>query len=1005
MKKIITIAFAFCAVLSTKAQINSGSPAKRFNSNTGYGANGVLPTNLPSGGTHGKSQDAATAYESWKTRFVRSCSPNGSRVLFDDNTSTVSEGIAYGMLLSAYAGDKALFDDLWKFYKANSNGNGLMNWKLSGCTGVSGAGGATDAELDAALALMVAEDQWSTATSPYDYRAEVVALLPKIRAFEVTNNIFNNGDQWGNSSCRNPSYQSPAYTREFAKLEAASTWNSITAGNNALLRANRNATTGLVSNWSDPSGNPNNCNGPNEHGFDAIRNPWRMATDILWHGRATGTDNSNTSVATDISDKLAAWAKNHADNLKGPLPMNAANPGVGSFKNGTFSPLALPFMVAGSTYQSALNTAYTNIVNLGNGETYFNSTLRAITLFMMTGNFWQPGSNLLTANVTILTPASNTTVKEGVAVNLTANATISAGTISKVEYFDGTTLLGAGTGASYTYSISTLSSGVHTIVAKAYDAANTVVATSSVNILISGASDVSTTGVVDMMEKATVLAEVTGGKTGASCATATAAATAGLFWFEDRDPATPYVATYTRTGNGLLTYTITKAAGDYNVIGFNFGEYCKGTAKNNYYLDLTSNSVLKFTITSPATNTASFEFKIQMKDSAGNVLAFDKTFLTGGTGGTKDVAGWYKYDIGFSKNHPTTGYQSLLKGTTKDFEYNFANALSIINPSAASAANINASSAPFDFKKVKEVVFTPLNSLDSGAPDYIPAAFANQTLVFSNVVLGDVSLGNDFCTTPAAPTPGAGSTLCENSSATALTATGLAGLNLQWYTTPTDGTASSVAPIPSTATVGTSNYYVSQKVGLTGTCEGPRATIAVNVTAAPTANAGTDQIAAAGPSISLTGTGSAVGTWSVANAPVGAIVSFSPSASGASVTANGLKEIGNYTFTYTVAGTAPCAATASSVKVNITTVLGVEDAFLRNNVSIYPNPSTDILYVNLSKVDGTKTVKLVDTYGKVVYESSSSESSVIPMSHLSEGMYFVQIQAASGTMTKSIIKK
>jgi hypothetical protein len=83
--------------------------------------------------------------------------------------------------------------------------------------------------------------------------------------------------------------------------------------------------------------------------------------------------------------------------------------------------------------------------------------------------------------------------------------------------------------------------------------------------------------------------------------------------------------------------------------------------------------------------------------------------------------------------------------------------------------------------------------------------------------------------TPQAPTVTTPVTYCQGAAATALTAT---GTNLKWYTVATGGTALSSVPIPSTATVGTTNYYVSQT---TGSCESPRALIAVTVNATPQA--------------------------------------------------------------------------------------------------------------------------------------------------------------------------
>ena len=84
-------------------------------------------------------------------------------------------------------------------------------------------------------------------------------------------------------------------------------------------------------------------------------------------------------------------------------------------------------------------------------------------------------------------------------------------------------------------------------------------------------------------------------------------------------------------------------------------------------------------------------------------------------------------------------------------------------------------------------------------------------------------------TTPAAPIVTTPVTYCQNATAVPLTAS---GTNLLWYTSPTGGTGSATAPTPSTATAGSTIYYVSQTLG---SCEGPRAAITVIINATPTA--------------------------------------------------------------------------------------------------------------------------------------------------------------------------
>ncbi|MFE1911222.1 glycoside hydrolase family 48 protein [Streptomyces anandii] len=73
--------------------------------------------------------------------------------------------------------------------------------------------------------------------------------------------------------------------------------------------------------------------------------------------------------------------------------------------------------------------------------------------------------------VTVLTsPAAGATYTQGDAVPLAATAAAADdATVSKVEFYDDTTLLGTDTSAPYTFSASGLTAGSHSLLAKAYD--------------------------------------------------------------------------------------------------------------------------------------------------------------------------------------------------------------------------------------------------------------------------------------------------------------------------------------------------------------------------------------------------------------------------------------------------------------------------------------------------------------------------------------------------------
>jgi gliding motility-associated-like protein len=145
-----------------------------------------------------------------------------------------------------------------------------------------------------------------------------------------------------------------------------------------------------------------------------------------------------------------------------------------------------------------------------------------------------------------------------------------------------------------------------------------------------------------------------------------------------------------------------------------------------------------------------------------------------------------------------------------------------------------------------------------------------------NEFCSGIRLSQSFFTTSGSPAPLVSTplTYCQGATATALTAT---GTGLLWYTTAIGGTGSAIAPIPSTAVVGSTTYYVSQTI-TTGNCaESPRASIVVNTVATPIAPTVINNInycqAAVAPALTATGTNLrwytvAIGGTSSTTAPV-----------------------------------------------------------------------------------------------------------------------------------------
>jgi len=372
---------------------------------------------------------AATAYTDWKTEHVAAgsgCAAGTTRVKFDkvsgrfsisgDNSVvTVSEGIAYGMLLSAYYGDKALFDGLWAYYKKFSNSKGIMNWGVNNAAGcaIVGTNGATDAELDVAWALWVAYNQFGGQDS---YKADAIKMIGAIKAYEVDQsgglNTLKPGDAFGghgsgDNDLVNPSYFSPAYYRVFGELTNDLTfWMSVYKRGYDILDKAANPTTGLVPDWSTSAGTvpapgaKTYDNGGVYFFYDAVRTPVRTALDYLWYG-------DEAPRALSFTKKINTWLRGKHPNVTDiGSQYSLAGEKLQAFHNNTFiGAFAVSAMATDDqTTVSYLTSLYNDDVATkpGTGE-YFNSSWKALSLFMLTGNFYLPPPNAC-AGPTLLLP-------------------------------------------------------------------------------------------------------------------------------------------------------------------------------------------------------------------------------------------------------------------------------------------------------------------------------------------------------------------------------------------------------------------------------------------------------------------------------------------------------------------------------------------------------------------------------------------------------------------------
>ena len=227
-----------------------------------------------------------------------------ARIKFDIPLNTVSEGMGYGMLITYFMKDWEKFNRLLKYYKAYAvsavDGLYFMKWKVLGDANNGGftwggtGGSATDADLDVALALLLAYAE--TGNADYlDYGTKIAGSIYNTEVNADTHLLMpgNDGLHMNDGYVYNISYFSLVALRMFAKYdtERAAQWNQVLESTIAYMSKVQNNGNGLWPDWSDAAGVPKdpengsttgkNCN---YYGQEGVRIPLRIIWDYDWFG-------------------------------------------------------------------------------------------------------------------------------------------------------------------------------------------------------------------------------------------------------------------------------------------------------------------------------------------------------------------------------------------------------------------------------------------------------------------------------------------------------------------------------------------------------------------------------------------------------------------------------------------------------------------------------------------------------------------------------------------------
>jgi len=349
--------------------------------------------------------DVRAAFERWRDEIVTSEGARGGvRTRRPDTpdgqaNSTVSEGIAYGMLIAVMVDDQALFDGFWTYARCFLNKSGLMDWYIApdGSRALA-VGAASDADEDMAWALIMADRQWGgSGALGESYLSVARRLIDAIYETEVDHaqwpDMFLPGDDWRGKNVFNPSYFAPNQFRLFGQISGnESGWQRVIDRGYTILASSLNAPSknqhnGLVPAWCDADGAPVEAfpGAMKNYQYDSARTPFRLVQD--W---ALAEDPRASAHLGKLSDFFAGIGATHIvdgyelDGRPAPDPKSPPNnPG-----SAVFVGCAAAGAMHDPKYQGFIDAAYARVRTgeLLTRSRYYNHCWNVLSTLMLTGN-------------------------------------------------------------------------------------------------------------------------------------------------------------------------------------------------------------------------------------------------------------------------------------------------------------------------------------------------------------------------------------------------------------------------------------------------------------------------------------------------------------------------------------------------------------------------------------------------------------------------------------------
>ncbi len=236
---------------------------------------------------------------------------------------------------------------------------------------------------------------------------------------------------------------------------------------------------------------------------------------------------------------------------------------------------------------------------------------------------------------------------------------------------------------------------------------------------------------------------------------------------------------------------------------------------------------------------------------------------------------------------------------------------------------------------------------------------------------------NSVPAAPANTTAGGNLTICSGSS-TSLSATGVGTLG--WYDAATAGNyLGGGSPFTTPVLTGNATYFVQDS-----TAGFASARTAISVTVTPLPNVATSTVGG-----TITATLAAATSYQWVTCPSYANATGTSTARSYTTAANG-----SYAVIITNNG---CVDTSSCVNIAV----GIDEALLSDKVSVYPNPSNDIVTLDLAV---EARVEITDALGRIIFSRQLSPGKeLVDFSLEEKGIYFVRVSSEDKQTVKRLV--